>query len=639
MSDFNMLRFQECNDSFLGRLAKSKKWIVFWICAFALVFINLGLEEISGSEGRWFAVVREMLLTGDWLHPTINGQPYFDKPLVSYWFIAALASLVNRGDLNEFLARAPSAIFALFAMLALIRLARRLYGESVAWLSAWIFLTVYPFAYWGRRAEADMESLALILIAVEWYAANREKPISFFRYFVFWLICAIGAQTKGLPGIVVPACVVAVDVALRNDWRHCLNWKFLAALLCGILCYFLPFFAEAAANSNGYGADGLTLVFRENIVRAFNPWDHMDDPWYMYFPWLGRLLLPWTPFFVLAFVGCLARGWRESSLEDRWIFLSIVVVFVLFALSESRRVYYILPIIPFCVILTASQLERLPRRLTTLASLLFRIVDFAIPAALLLGIAAIPAYAAWIHGRIFPQDAVLPNWFSHLLFVMAPIAAFALFCVWIDSFVRQRKGLPPRCVVSAAHPELNRIVPVLFFSFLFVFAIALPLFRGSPEFSSGRPFFQACGKHFRTLDLPKGSIAFFGKNRSSAAMSYYLNLPEPMRLFSMEKIDERNRSFFDDTVVSGGIDDLRNFIEQAKRDGGVLIAEKRTVMNAPEDIQKEFDSVDVVAEPLDLMETKALREADAIGDAHEAASILKRKTLVRYYFPPKGNQE
>ena len=112
-----------------------------------------------------------------------------------------------------------------------------------------------------------------------------------------------------------------------------------------------------------------------------------------------------------------------------------------------------------------------------------------------------------------------------------------------------------------------------------------------------------------------------------------------MRLFAMKKIDAETRSFYDDTVESGGIEELRAFIAEAKKNGGVLIAEKRTVMEAPEDVQAEFRALDVAMEPLNIMETKKIREYQAKGRADKVESVLKKKTLIRYYFPPKGTKE
>ena len=60
---------------------------LFWALAVIMLFLNLGSDGLRGSEGRWADVVRLMILNDDYLHPMINYEAYFDKPLVSYWLI------------------------------------------------------------------------------------------------------------------------------------------------------------------------------------------------------------------------------------------------------------------------------------------------------------------------------------------------------------------------------------------------------------------------------------------------------------------------------------------------------------------------------------------------------------------------
>ena len=92
--------------------------LVFWGMAIVLLFLNLGVKGISGSEARWTGIVREMFLSGNFVQPTINFELYFDKPIVSYWFIALFA-FFNKGVATELVARIPSALAALAALWAL----------------------------------------------------------------------------------------------------------------------------------------------------------------------------------------------------------------------------------------------------------------------------------------------------------------------------------------------------------------------------------------------------------------------------------------------------------------------------------------------------------------------------------------
>jgi 4-amino-4-deoxy-L-arabinose transferase-like glycosyltransferase len=102
--------------------------IVFWSVAILLSLCYLGASELWGPEDRWAEVVREMRLTGDYFHPTINGEPYFDKPLMSYWFIALVSAVTGR--LDEWTVRFPSVIAGLVALAATMNLGRRLWSKE-----------------------------------------------------------------------------------------------------------------------------------------------------------------------------------------------------------------------------------------------------------------------------------------------------------------------------------------------------------------------------------------------------------------------------------------------------------------------------------------------------------------------------
>ena len=68
-----------------------------------LYFARLGARALWASEFRWAEISREMLRTGNYFWPTINGHLYYDKPLGSYWLV--LASMPFSGGLNETAAR------------------------------------------------------------------------------------------------------------------------------------------------------------------------------------------------------------------------------------------------------------------------------------------------------------------------------------------------------------------------------------------------------------------------------------------------------------------------------------------------------------------------------------------------------
>jgi len=318
------------------------------LAAGLLLFWGLGRRSLWAAEGRWAEVTREMLLTGDYFHPTIGGEPYFDKPLLTYWLRAALAGLT--GTLNELIVRLPSAFAGLAALWATVRIGTRLWSAQTGRIAGGLLLTTYAFLFWARTGTADAENLAAITLAVAWYWSRRDR-LSFSALLIFYLIAFLGALTKGLTAVVVPVLVVLPDMLVEKRWRILLSVRHSVAFAIAAFVYLSPFIDAALTRPAEYGSGGLTLVFQENILRYFRPLDH-KGPIYLYLYELPVLLLPWTPLFVLAFLGAV-RTRRHLDSHTRWLVWAILLVFAFFSLSGSRRSYYILPILPLCALLMA----------------------------------------------------------------------------------------------------------------------------------------------------------------------------------------------------------------------------------------------------------------------------------------------
>ena len=91
------------------------------------------------SEGRWAEIAREMLASGDFFHPTIGGKPYFDKPLFTYWIIAAFSAVTGR--LDELIVRLPSALAGIVTLVCIIYLGQKLWSRQIGRLAGGLLLT------------------------------------------------------------------------------------------------------------------------------------------------------------------------------------------------------------------------------------------------------------------------------------------------------------------------------------------------------------------------------------------------------------------------------------------------------------------------------------------------------------------
>ncbi|MBT3377592.1 MAG: phospholipid carrier-dependent glycosyltransferase [Victivallales bacterium] len=113
--------------------------------------VPLGVRPLTiPDETRYAEVPREMVTSGDWIVPRLNGVRHFEKPILGYWLNAVFITLLGQ---NRFAVRLSAALAAGLTALLLFALASRhavvrrcaLPGASIL-LSSVFFYGVGTFA-------------------------------------------------------------------------------------------------------------------------------------------------------------------------------------------------------------------------------------------------------------------------------------------------------------------------------------------------------------------------------------------------------------------------------------------------------------------------------------------------------------
>ena len=305
------------------------------------------------DEGRYVGVAWEMMRSGDWLTPTLNGLPYFHKPPLFYWITAASMSLFGVGELP---ARAAPLLGAWAGAMAVFLFLRRWWGTSAALLALVVLLAQPLFYIGGQFANLDMLvagciTVTILLLAHAALAYERQES---FRWPLAagYAAAAVGVLAKGLIGFVLPALVVGAWLLVRRRWRTVVALVSPAGAAV-FLAITAPWFVAMQSRFAGF-LDYFFVVqhFRRFAAGGFNN----VQPLWFYPAVVVALTLPWLPW--------LRPQLDRARLSDplrgdvRWLMvLWFVLVVAFFSIPASKLVGYVLPAVAPLAVLLADGVE------------------------------------------------------------------------------------------------------------------------------------------------------------------------------------------------------------------------------------------------------------------------------------------
>jgi 4-amino-4-deoxy-L-arabinose transferase-like glycosyltransferase len=356
--------------------------LLLGLCA-ALYFTHLaGTDLKEPNEPTSAQAAREMVDRRDWIFPTVNREPYPDKPPLLFWAIA-LAS-APFGEVNEIGARLPSACAATLCVLSLYFLTRRTLESRGALFAAATLAVSTFFVEQARYVQHDMLLClgATVSILALFRLRDGEEPRAGWTALAVAGV-AVGVLAKGPIGLVLPALILGASALAERRLFQGLGRMAAAAALgmVPVLLYYL-----ALARRGGWEILE-TFLFRHNMNRFVAGFDH-EQPWWYFLLHSPVDLLPGTLLLPAAAFLAPADPARRSLHRRCWIWILVPLVF--FSLSASKRPVYMLPALPPIALLCGSLVEAVSRGR---AARLVRWLAFA-GAGLSLGVLGLAGVAA-----------------------------------------------------------------------------------------------------------------------------------------------------------------------------------------------------------------------------------------------------
>jgi 4-amino-4-deoxy-L-arabinose transferase-like glycosyltransferase len=327
--------------------------VVFGLLHFAL----LGRAPLANpDEGRYAEISREMIASGDWVTPRLDGVKYFEKPPLFFWIEAAFQLAFGPG---ETAVRAPVALFALGGVLLTYAAGRRLYGRRSGLFAAIVLGTSLLYFCLGRILLIDMAVSVLMSAALVCFIAGVGDPPGRRRRWLFlglYAGAALATLTKGLIGFLVPGAVMFIWLLVFNQWRR-LRPLYLPTGVAFFLLIAVPWHVLAALRDPEWAR---FYFVQEHWLRFFTRIHDRFEPWWFFIPIVLLGLFPWVGFLVPAVRSALAGGWRRRGHNTAAWFLVTwaAFIFVFFSMSRSKLVAYVLPVFPPLAVLIGAWLDR-----------------------------------------------------------------------------------------------------------------------------------------------------------------------------------------------------------------------------------------------------------------------------------------
>ncbi len=295
-----------------------------------------------------------MVKSGDWLVPRVGGEPHLTKPPVTYWIVAVSMKAFGQG---ESAVRLPVAVAYALSVLLTVGIGAQLSGSFSTGFLAGLFQMISPLAFLGAHVvttDTFVVLFVMLYLSCFWAALTAPDSRSSRRWMLamsFFLTAAF--LTKGPPAL-LPALAALVFLIVRHrhhEWKQLVYFPAVALFIVGSASWYVAVLSLVP--------DAISVWKLEAFHKVFVS-SNRDMPAYYYPVILMIGALPGAIIIARAVFrrksglsGCatVSSVQRESIwFLSMWLILPLLI----FMLSRTRLILYVLPLVPAVNILAAT---------------------------------------------------------------------------------------------------------------------------------------------------------------------------------------------------------------------------------------------------------------------------------------------
>jgi len=323
------------------------------------LYLLYGLDAygvLNNNEALYAEMAREMLESGSFGVPTLNGVPYLEKPPLLAWLTAAALALFGT---SEIVLRCVPVAATAALIFATARFAAARARPAVGWLTGLVLASSFVQLVVQRTLLPDVLLALFFSLAMgafyEWHRTGERKALLLSYGALGFAFLAKGFVALALGGLVF----MVFGAVAQRTWRM----RDLAAppALAVLALLVAPWPLWLAIKDPEYA---WFFVVNEHVLRFLGlrePHDYYTGPAYYYLPRILMFVFPWSVFVPLLFVRIRQRAADMPDLEKlAWAWFGVCLVF--FSISEAKANYYMTVAMPPFAFLLALRIAALVER-------------------------------------------------------------------------------------------------------------------------------------------------------------------------------------------------------------------------------------------------------------------------------------
>lgn len=323
-------------------------FLIFYLLLLLIpaLIINLGLMPFILDEATRATVALEMIFSGDYIHPTINGEFYYNKPPLFNWIQILFVKIANSD--SELIFRLPVILSLLLFGLTIYLSLKKGLGRKIAFLTSFAVITSGRILFYDSFIGLIDISFSWIIYLIIWSIYYFGSKKQYYKLFLAaYFLASLAFMMKALPSLVFLGLTLLVWFISKGEFKrlfsiqHMSGFAVLIIIVGGYLIiynvenplenYFATLWSESSKrtfiDNNIWESVNHFFLFPFQFIYYFLPWTLLIILMF----WRKNRNLAWenelSRYFILVFFVNILIYWASPAIYARYLFMFLPLFF------------------------------------------------------------------------------------------------------------------------------------------------------------------------------------------------------------------------------------------------------------------------------------------------------------------------